>query len=62
MSDKLIELLDKYEAMFDDGFPTFQLMRGREEKEVIEMIEKCIKAKKDAYAIGYLSLDDEDEY
>ncbi len=47
-----------YRKQFYDDFPTIPLMRGRTDREVIEMIERCISSKKDVYDLGYLELED----
>ena len=57
MFKHLDEALRKYREIFGDSFPTIPIMNGKDEKDVIEMIENCIKAKKDAYDNGYLILD-----
>ena len=62
MNEKLLKALEQYEKTFNDAFPTIPLLMGREENEVIEMIEKCIKARKDVYEMGFLSLDEDTEY
>ncbi len=53
------EWLEKYFDMFGEGFPTFQIARGRTDDECIEIIKTCIENKKDAYELGYAE-DDED--
>lgn len=53
MGDKLLQALDLYEKTFDDSFPTIP-MSGRTEEEMIDMINKCVSAKKDVYDMGYL--------
>lgn len=55
MSDKLIQALELYENTFDDSFPTIP-MSGRTEEEMIDMISKCVSAKKDVYGMGYLDI------
>jgi hypothetical protein len=44
--------LEQYAKMFDDGFPMYQLGRGRTDEEIVELIDTCIKEKKDAYEIN----------
>lgn len=56
MGDKLLQALELYENTFDDSFPTIP-MSGRTEEEMIDMINKCVSEKKDAYAMGYLDLE-----
>lgn len=58
MSDELLEALNLYDDMFPDGFPTIPLAEGKKDEEVIEIIQECIKKKKDVYELGYLSLDE----
>lgn len=58
---ELIKALEKYEEMFEDGFPTFS-MSGLEEGEMLKIINKCITEGKDVYELGYLSLDIGVEY
>ncbi len=55
----LHEALKAYdeEEAFEDTFPTIPLLLGNSEEEVIEMINECIKNKKDVYEMGYLTLD-----
>lgn len=56
MSEKLLQALDLYEKAFDDSFPTVP-MSGYTEEEIIDMINKCVSAKKDVYDMGYLDLE-----
>lgn len=56
MGDKLLQALEQYEQVFDDSFPTIP-MSGHTEEEMIDMINKCISEKKDAYDMGYLDID-----
>lgn len=51
------EALVLYEETFDDIFP-MMMFSGSREEDVIEIINKCIKANKDVYDMGYLSLDE----
>lgn len=62
MSEKLEKLLFKYLQKFGDGFPTFQLMAGRTEKETIAIIEECLKKGEDVYQLGYCTIDLEVDY
>lgn len=50
------KLYDEYLRLFGDGFPMFQ-MQSKTEKEIKEILERCIKEKKDAYDLGYVSDD-----
>ena len=54
--------LKEYEEMFGDQFPTYPLMLTRTEEQAIEMIDSCIKNRKDVYAIGYLEDDPDIQY
>ena len=55
---KLEKALEAYHQAFNDHFPTIPLLRGRTDAEAVAMIEECLKANKDVYAIGYLELED----
>lgn len=55
MGDKLLQVLELYENTFDDSFPTIP-MSGRTEEEMIDIINKCVAAKKDVYEMGYLDI------
>lgn len=50
------KLMDKYLDLFGDGFPMFQ-MQSKTEEEIKAILERCIKEKKDAYDLGYVSDD-----
>lgn len=58
--EEFMNKLDKaqglYEKKFNDMFPTFPFM-GTDPDELLAMINKCIEAGKDAYDMGYVSLD-----
>ena len=56
MGEKLLQAIDLYEKAFDDSFPTVP-MSGHTEEEIIDMINKCVSAKKDVYDMGYLDLE-----
>ena len=56
--DKALEL---YEQTFDDSFPMFSMMT-KPPDEVVDIINKCVSAKKDVYDMGYLSLNDDTMY
>ncbi len=49
------DALELYEQTFDDTFP-MAMMSGYEPKEVIDIIEKCVKENKDVYDIGILDV------
>lgn len=51
---KKIQVLRKeYEDMFDDYFPNI-LISAEDE---LEILEACLESKKDAYEMGFFSLD-----
>lgn len=52
------EAVDAYNERFEDGFPSRPLL-SRPEKEVIKIVETCLKENKDVYEMGYLKLDDD---
>lgn len=54
--------LNEYEEMFGDQFPTYPLMLTRTEEQAIEIIDSCIRNKKDVYAMGYLEDDPNIQY
>lgn len=56
------EKLKEYSERFDDGFPMIPLAWGRSDEEVIELIDKCLEAGKDAYEMELVELDDDLEY
>lgn len=56
MDEKLIA----YAERFGDGFPMIPLGWGREESEVIAIIDKCLESGKDVYEMGLVN--DEDTY
>lgn len=58
-NQELLNALNQYENFFGNGFPTIPLMRGRTEKEIIAIIERCIEEEKDVYELGYVNLDDD---
>lgn len=64
--DEYLTELDKwygqYYEVFGDGFPSYQLARGRSDDEVIAIIKQCLEAKKDVYELGLATLDDDTEY
>lgn len=53
----MAEKLQAYYEMFNDGFPMIPLGWGRSEKEIISIIDECLKKKKDVYELGYVSDD-----
>ena len=56
MSENLIKYINAYDNQFD-SFPTFQLVPGRSENQVIAIIKECLTKGKDVYELGYLVLD-----
>lgn len=58
----LDEKLREYAERFGDGFPTIPLGWGRTDKEIIALINECLKAGKDAYEMGFLTDDEDIEY
>lgn len=62
MEEELDRLTLKYAETFEEGFPSFQVFRGRETQECIEIVQRCLRENKDAYELGYATLDEEVEY
>lgn len=62
MEEKLDGLMMEYKQKFNEGFPSFQVFRGRETQECIEIVQKCLREDKDAYELGYATLDEDVEY
>lgn len=58
----LDEYLMRYLAKFGEGFPMYQLGRGRSNEEIIEMIKDCLELNMDVYEAGLLSDPEEEEY
>lgn len=54
--------LAEYADAFDDGFPMVTFGEGRTPEEIADIIDRCLKAKKDVYAIGLMSLKDGIQY
>ena len=53
------EMLAAYADRFGDGFPAYQIARGRPDEEVIKIIQECLDKGKDAYELGYVQDDDD---
>jgi hypothetical protein len=53
----LQKYLEKYVETFGEGFPMYQLGRGRTDAEIVKIINDCIESGKDAYAMGLVSDD-----
>lgn len=51
------EKLNMYEKTFGESFPTYPLMMLRSDEEIVEIIDKCLDADKDVYAMGFLKDD-----
>lgn len=58
----LEKYLRKYRETFGEGFPMYQLGRGRTEEEVIAVIMGCLDAGKDAYELGLVTDNEDIEY
>ena len=54
--------LKQYAKTFGEGFPTIPLAWGRTDEEVIELIDKCLAAGKNAYEMGFVADDDDISY
>nr|DAM59992.1 MAG TPA: OHCU decarboxylase [Caudoviricetes sp.] len=54
MTKELMEALKAYRKKFGEGFPTIPLAWGREDEEVIAMIDHCIAEGKTVYELGIL--------
>ena len=48
--------MDMYEAVFNDGFPSFMFLNSSKE-EIIKVISECIEKRKNVYELGILELD-----
>jgi hypothetical protein len=53
--------LKEYKEMFDDDFPTFCFMHLCM-KEIVTIIEKCLREKSDVYTLGYIEDDSDVKY
>lgn len=56
------EKMKEYYDKFGSAFPMIPLGWGRSDDEVVEMIQKCLDADKDVYAMGFVLLGDDLEY
>jgi hypothetical protein len=56
------EKLKQYAEKFGEGFPMMPLAWGKTEKQVIELIDQCLSANKNAYELGLVQDDDDIEY
>lgn len=59
---KIDDYLRKYAETFGEGFPMYQLGRTRTDGEIIEIIEKCLNEKKNAYDLGLVTDDLDIDY
>ena len=62
MMSKLDEYLQKYIDEFEDGFPMIPLAWGRSDDEIVEIIKRCLKEKKDVYQLKILEEDPEVDF
>ena len=62
IDESLYPLFDEYLKRFGEGFPAFQLLRGRTVEEGAALIRQCLDAGKDAYELGLVTDDPEVEY
>lgn len=53
----MFDALAEYVERFNDGFPTMEVSADTDD-EIIEMIQKCINAGKNAYEMGFATHDD----
>lgn len=51
--------LEQYAKRFGEGYPMYQLGRGRTDDEIIAIIKRCLDEGQDVYAAGLVT-DDED--
>ena len=56
----LMDKLDEYRKVFGEGFPMIPLAWGRDDDEIIKLIDQCISKKKSVYDLGLVN--DEDIY
>ena len=59
---KIDDYLRKYAETFGEGFPMYQLGRTRTDGEIIEIIERCLNEKKNAYDLGLVTDDLDIDY
>lgn len=62
MSDKLMALILEYLDMFGEGFPTYQICRTRTDEESVKIVRECLETGKDAYELGYATVEGDIEY
>ena len=57
-----LRALNLYSETFGDCFPTIPLAWSRKREEIIEMINNCIKQKKDVRQLGYYKEPEEEGF
>ena len=62
MAELPFDLIEKYEEIFESGFPTIPLAWGRSRAELEKIINDCIKQGKDVYELGYVKADESVDY
>ena len=53
ISEKLDNKLNEYSKVFEEKFPMFQLNKACNDIEMIEIINKCLKEKKNAFDLEF---------
>ena len=59
--NELMKKMSEYEEMFGDSFPSFNFIH-LSAKEICNIIDDCLKKKKDAYELGYAEDSEDIEY
>ncbi len=54
----LTDIVLQYNQKFDTGFPTITFSPDK----AIEIMQECIKKGKDAYELGYITVEDDIQY
>lgn len=49
---------ERYKALFNDYFPTFQFSY-LSPKEMLDMINECVEKQQNVYQLGYLNLEED---
>ena len=62
MSSNIDKYLDAYWEKFGEGYPMYQLGRGRTDDEIIGIIQKCLETGQDVYAMGLIDEDEDVQY
>lgn len=60
--DDFITKMTEYDNMFEDGLPTEPLSSKYNESEMVEIMDRCIKERKDVFELGYITEQEVDEY